>query len=121
MAAGDLVVANGQYEFNGLLFGSATSFITTKVDGLLGMPSTDVSDIDRLLEHGSIPGAIRIQKRTVSIDMSIIGTPLGTTETNLLIAAAAFQPPALRKSRVLMPFVFKRSNPVDRNEQRFAS
>ncbi len=88
MAAGDLVIANGHYEFNGLLFGSNTSFITTKVDGLIGMPSTDSNDIDKLLEHGSIPGLLRIQKRTVAIDLSILGIPFGSIETNLTLAAS---------------------------------
>ncbi len=112
MAAGDLVTANEHYEFNGLLFGSNTSFITTKVDGLIGMPSTDSNDIDKLLEHGSIPGLLRIQKRTVAIDLSILGIPFGSIETNLTLAASAFQTPALRNSRVLAPFVFKRPGQV---------
>lgn len=106
MAAGDLIVANYQYEFNGLLFGSQTPYTTTKVDGLLSLPSGEANDTDKTLEHGSIPGRFRLQKRVVSIDLHVVGSAL--SDTLLDAAKKAFQGPPLYNPREQKQFVFQR-------------
>lgn len=75
MAAGDLITGNFQYEFNGILFGSGTSYITSKVTGLLAPPGLRSNDKDRQDAHGAFPGRRLYSKRRIEFDISIDGTP----------------------------------------------
>lgn len=106
-AAGILIVQPYQYVFRNFLFGSGTSIITTKVDGILGMADVDNGDIDRT-DHGSSPGILRMQKRPVAFDLTITGRKGTDIETKLAAARRVFQPPRIRKSHELEPLVFMR-------------
>lgn len=82
MAVGDLVVANYQYEYRGVLLGSNTSYRTEKVDGLLSMPDLQAFDTDRTDRHGAFAGRSLLRPRTVQMDVNIL-VETATTMTDI--------------------------------------
>jgi hypothetical protein len=103
MAAGDLVVANYQYEFNSLLIGSQTDYIVTAIEGLLSLPDVRSHDLDRQDRHGAIGGRDLLSGRKVIFDLSVIANSQGTIESNLRQLSRAFRP-----SSVDIPLVWQR-------------
>lgn len=105
---GDLINIEYQYEFRGWLFGSGTDTIVRSVSGLLALPEVRNSDIDRLNDHGATPGISVLSKRTVSFDVTILGSPGVDIESKVAEARTACQPPPKRLSRTLEPLAFWR-------------
>lgn len=69
MAVGDLIVADYQYEYNGLLMGSGTPYQLQKITGLLTPPPVRTTDRPRDDAHGDFPGADTYDARYVSYDV----------------------------------------------------
>jgi hypothetical protein len=109
--AGEMVIEDYQYEYNGFLFGHNTDVLVEEINGLLGMPSSSSGDISFAGDHGAIPGVVRMDKRTVEIALHLLGSAGTDIEDKLAWAAACFRVPRLRSfgaSRELKPFVFQR-------------
>lgn len=105
--AGDLVVLPYQYEFRGWLGGSGTAFVVEKVEGLLSSPPVDDFDLP-LMEHGSTPGVIRQQKRTIAFDLKVVGSRGFDIESKLAEVRRVFQLPRFRNTRKMYQLVFSR-------------
>lgn len=105
---GDLLVREYQYEYRTLLFGSGTSFVTTEVTGLLGMPDADDKSSDREYDHGQDPGFLRLPARVVAFNISIVGNKGADIERKLAMARKTFQVPRRRNALLMEPFVFWR-------------
>jgi hypothetical protein len=109
--AGQMVIEDYQYEFNGFLFGHDTEFSVQKVAGLLGMPSTSASDIDLVGDHGVVGGVARMTKKVIDIDIALLGSAGVDIEDKLAWAATCFKVARLRSqtaSREVKAFVFQR-------------
>lgn len=109
MAAGDLLTANFQYEFKGLLIGSGTSYVVTKVSGLLGSASYDLSESDIVGDHGMIPGMGVLRKKTIVVEITVDGSYGSDVETKISALQAAFQLPRRTTSRILDQFCYRRN------------
>lgn len=108
MADGSELTAHYKYGFRDLTFGAGTDYITTKVDGLLSLPSVKANDRGRQFEHGVFPGSVLMGKRTITFDMTIVGQAGEDIERKLGAARRVFQPPRKRQAREGEPFTFWR-------------
>jgi hypothetical protein len=66
MAAGDLISADHQYEYNGLLVGSGTNFWVESWDGLFDATNINISDLTPIDRDGVIPGLDTMGKRVIT-------------------------------------------------------
>lgn len=103
MAIGDLVTANFMYEINGIVIGSGTDFITSKVEGLLAKSTIKTTDFDRMDAWGEYPGRDMYQGRKITFTVDVLGlpdpaavNPIQTNYDNLMkaIAVPDVAPPA---------------------------
>lgn len=68
MAAGDLVIANGQLEWAGLLIGDGTIYRWGELTGWIDdMPAMDSGNVARTAAHGAWSGTDYLQSRTVGL------------------------------------------------------
>lgn len=106
MAAGDLVVKDGQYEFNGILFndaadGNAVKMITTQ--GLFDLPDVKVNEVDTPEDHGGTIGRPVFAMRRLVLQFTVLATTPTLMYTKTRAITAALQPQDL-----LLPFVYQR-------------
>lgn len=73
MAAGDLVVVDYQYEYNGLVIGAETPFDLLKVDNLIGYPTARSGTVELFGRHGGSAGRIFANVRKPSFDGRVVG------------------------------------------------
>lgn len=66
MPAGDLITQDGQMEWNGVLMGAGTPFRWTGLAGWNDLPPTRGSDDPRVGRHGSFPGQLLLDERTIT-------------------------------------------------------
>lgn len=92
MAAGDLVVANYQYEYNGLLMGANTPYLIEGLEGLWDMPDIRTSDMERIDSHGDVGGEDFMASRKLIATIKAYADTQTVMETNLATMAKAFQP-----------------------------
>lgn len=90
MAAGDLVVADYQYEYNSLLMGSGTPYTVTGLEGLWDLPAVRVFDLDRIDYHGAIPGEDLLSARSLVAEITATSSTQATMESQMLAMAQAF-------------------------------
>jgi hypothetical protein len=107
MAAGDLIVANYQYEYNGLLMGANTPYTVTGLEGLWDQPETRTFDLERNDGHGDLPGEDLLASRKMVAEITATADTQVITETQLLAIATAF---AVRQDDI--PFVWQRPGQV---------
>jgi hypothetical protein len=103
VAAGDLVVADYQYEYSGLLMGSGTPYIMEKVEGLYSLPDLRSRDSDRQDEHGVYPGVDLLSSRRILLRVALNEVDATEVESLLANAGRAFRPGTVEES-----FVFQR-------------
>lgn len=72
---GDMIYADTQIEWDGLLMGVDTFFGYKKLIGWDDMPGVDSSDAPRPHAHGDFPGAMFAQSRIVTLDTQIWTQP----------------------------------------------
>jgi hypothetical protein len=72
--AGELVVADYQYEYNGFLFGVDTFFDVESIDGLMGYSAVRSSTEDAFGMHGGVRGRHYATSRTFTVEMNIQGS-----------------------------------------------
>lgn len=73
MAAGDLITADWQIEFGGLLIGDGTPYSIAQVQGLLEIPELRTADRQRLRRHGLTPGDDFLNGRSVTLTLEVFG------------------------------------------------
>jgi hypothetical protein len=66
MSAGDLITADGQIEWGGVLLGTDTAYLWDSLDGWEDLPGIDSGNVSRPAAHGSWSGAKFSQERTVT-------------------------------------------------------
>lgn len=111
MAAGDLVVADYQYEYNGLLMGAGTPFRIENIEGLLSMPDLGRNDTNRNDRHGAHSGKHTMEGREISFDLWAEGTEgAGAGVEGLLEQLGEVFFP----DNILKPFVYRRPGTVKR-------
>lgn len=108
MADGSELTRAYAYGFKNLVFGSGTDYVTTQVDGLLGMAPVRDTDTERQGDHGVFPGILTYGKRIMAFDLTIVGQAGTDIENKLAVARRVFQLPRKRLSRNLEPFTFWR-------------
>lgn len=111
MAAGDLVVADYQYEFNELLMGALSPYRIENIEGLLSMPDLNRRDSSRGDRHGSFSGTHNMEGREISFDLWAEGTEGQGAGVEALLdqLGEAFFP-----DNILKPFVYRRPGTVKR-------
>lgn len=92
MAAGDLITADWEMEYGGLLIGGDTSYSVAQVTGLLDIPDIQSSDRQRLRRHGLIPGDDFLAGRTVTLTLEVYGADESAFNTAVEDLQAAFLP-----------------------------
>lgn len=68
MAAGDLITADGQVEWRGVLLGSGTAFRTTGVKGWYDLPDNRGNNTNYGSRHGAYPGPMLSNTRVITWD-----------------------------------------------------
>ncbi len=91
MAAGDLITADWQMEWRGLLFGP-NPYGITEVQGLADLPGLVTADRDRLRAHGQIAGDDFLTGRTVEVGFRIEGSSSADTFDQATALAAVTAP-----------------------------
>ena len=102
MAAGDLITADYEMEFRGLLMGGTTDYSITGIDGLLGLPDIVSADQGRLRRHGLRAGDDFLQGRSVVVAMEVYAS----TEAGYTTAIQELKE-ALRPGVAEVPLVFR--------------
>lgn len=92
MAAGDLVTADWQIEYGGLLLGDGTVFDIVRVEGLLDLPEVQTTDRQRLRRHGLVPGDDFLGGRKVTVTLEVYGESPEQFATDLQALGAAVRP-----------------------------
>jgi Phage tail protein len=103
VAAGDLITANYQYEYSGLLMGAGTPYIVERVEGLYSLPDIRGRDSERQDEHGLYPGVDLLSGRRILIRLGFNELSATNLESLLANAGRAFRPGTVEE-----PFVFQR-------------
>lgn len=106
MAAGDLITADHQYEFNGLLIGSGTKYLTKSWDGLFdGASNLRSNDLDRNDGDGVVPGQDLMGARIISCaEVHIFDDD---SRSNVWGLVSTFQQAFARRSNTEIPFCFR--------------
>jgi len=97
MAAGDLITADWEMEFRGLLMGGDTAYSIASISGLLDLPEMSNSDQDRLRRHGLRAGDDFLGGRSVVVTIEVYGADdqaFRRAITELRIALSPAQAPA---------------------------
>lgn len=95
MAAGDLVVANRQYEFRGLLVGSQTLYNVVQIEGLLASQQSRVDALSRGDDHGAYLGRLLLNPRIITMELDVYSEAVNSQEdleAKLDALALAYQP-----------------------------
>ncbi|WP_370420327.1 hypothetical protein AB8O64_19725 [Streptomyces sp. QH1-20] len=98
MAAGDKVTAPGHVQFGDeLLLGPGTPYRWRALTGWEDLPALDSGSVTRSDAHGSFPGQLLAQARTIGLDDVIVRAPQGTigAAVRALNAATALGGPEL--------------------------
>jgi len=103
VAAGDLITADYQYEYSGLLMGAGTSYIVERVDGLYSLPDIRSRDSERQDEHGLYSGVDLLSGRRIVIRLALAEPDAPSLESLLANAGRAFRPGTVEEL-----FVFQR-------------
>jgi hypothetical protein len=85
MAAGDLLTADFQIEWRGLVMGHNTAYGWKSLDGWLAMPGMRLNDEARPGRHGAFAGQELADERVVTFDFTLM--PWGATTMDAAFAA----------------------------------
>lgn len=90
MTAGDLITAQQQLEWRGVLFGfPATPLAISNLTGWLDMPPTRSTPVDRPGRHGAFPSQLRASARVVEVEFTLADINDDYTALGRLIDATA--------------------------------
>jgi hypothetical protein len=71
-APGDLITADGQIEWAGLVLGTGSDYVWDSLDGWEDLPGVDSGNVARPAAHGSWSGAKFAQERTVTFSGFVV-------------------------------------------------
>lgn len=111
MADGDLVVANYQREFRGLLIGPTTVYTVETEEGLLATPEVRANDKNRVANHGDLMGQDYHGGRRITLTVTLDSTGGTTTEAAIAAFLLRFQI-STRDGFKEYPYVFQRPGKV---------
>ena len=114
-----------QLEYNGLVFGSGTSFELVQANGLDDLPDVRVSDTPRPSDHGLFPGNDYAGGRVVEVELEVTGASDAAFRANVDALGAAtilrqtelplsFRLPGTGNGRRIYARPRRRTLPVDR-------
>jgi len=93
MPAGDLITADGQLEWRGLVLGAASPYRLTKLEGWLDLAEVRGQDTPRPNRHGLYQGSQLMGRRTITVSFLIKGAPLADAVRRLRAATAPTEQP----------------------------
>ncbi len=73
--AGELITADQQIQWAGMLWGDGTPFSVGDVPGWEDLPGVDSASAPRAQQHGSLPGRLLAQARAITCNMQVTGLP----------------------------------------------
>lgn len=73
--AGELITADQQIQWAGMLWGDGTIFSVGDVPGWEDLPGLDSGSVPRAQQHGSLPGQLLAQGRSITCNMQVTGQP----------------------------------------------
>lgn len=90
MAVGDLLTADYQIEYNGLVLGAGTNYDIVGIIGF-GTPPVRSVDVSRQDDHGSYPSRRELMSsRTINMEIDVIATDISDLHTKINILKRAF-------------------------------
>ena len=75
MAAGDLLTADLQIEWRGLVLGAGTPYRWVSLEGWLDLPSMRAGDVEIPGRHGEQPGRLTASGRTITFTANVVTPP----------------------------------------------
>lgn len=113
MAAGDLIVKDGQYELLGLLFNSGTeanAIKVTKTQGLFDLPAFKGYETELDDDHGGTVGRQLLTKRRILMELEVMAVgDKGLMMATIDVLNGVFQPrPTINPLVFQRPFIGKR-------------
>src|SRR5687767_433473 len=106
MPAGDLIVKDGQYEYNGILFNDAVDGDAVRVirtQGLFDLPDVKSNEVDTAEDHGGSIGRTVLAMRRIIMEFTVLASTSTLMHTKTRSIAAALQPYG-----VVLPLVYQR-------------
>jgi hypothetical protein len=73
--AGELITGDQQIQWSGQLWGDGTIFSVGDVPGWEDLPGIDSGSVPRAQQHGSLPGQLLAQARSITCNMQVAGLP----------------------------------------------
>jgi len=92
MAAGDLITADWEMEYKGLLIGGESAYSVSQIDGLIDMPDIVTGDQSRLRRHGLRAGDDFLSGRPIQLTVEVYGADEGTFNTAMEAIKLALRP-----------------------------
>ncbi|MEV4053042.1 hypothetical protein AB0J55_17805 [Amycolatopsis sp. NPDC049688] len=86
--AGELITKDGQVEWRGLLLGAGSAYKLTNLQGWLDLPDMRDGDVAFDNYHGSQPGQLLSDRRTVELSFTISADPAGFAAAQKALRAA---------------------------------
>ncbi|RSD22010.1 phage distal tail protein [Amycolatopsis eburnea] len=86
--AGELITQDGQLQWRGLLLGAGSAYKLTNLEGWLDLPDMRDGDVPFDSYHGSQPGQLLSDRRTVTLSFTISTDPAGFTAAQKALRAA---------------------------------
>lgn len=105
MAAGDLILANYQYEYSGLLMGAGTPYLMEELQGLYDLPEVKSNDSERQDTHGVYPGIDLMSGKKLIARIQVLAASAEALETNMANLNRVFRP-----TNNELPLVWQRPN-----------
>lgn len=103
MTAGDLITKDHQYEYNGVLMGSGTDYMTIAWDGLFDpLPDLRTNDLDRNDSNGTVPGLDLTGGRQLAGNLHVLPANPSDVWARLVTLSTAFLP-----RQTELPFCFR--------------
>ncbi|WP_086852422.1 hypothetical protein [Amycolatopsis kentuckyensis] len=86
--AGELITKDGQIQWRGLLLGANSVYRLTNLEGWLDLPDMRDGDVAFDSYHGSQPGQLLSERRTVTLSFTISADPAGFAAAQKALRAA---------------------------------
>lgn len=86
--AGELITQDGQLQWRSLLLGAGSAYKLTDLQGWLDLPDMRDGDLDFDSYHGSQPGQLLVDRRTVTLSFTVSTDPAGFAAAEKALRAA---------------------------------
>lgn len=111
--AGELIIADFQFQYDELLFGCDTLYDVEELSGFLGYPTVRSSTVDAFGMHGGVRGRHYVPARAFTVEMNVKGNDNDLAYANLRAELArAFKPRSDPHDE--LPFVYQLPSSIRR-------